>query len=122
MLLAKSSQLFLQWFTLHGPMFVFIYNLFIYVSLSFTQMGLVAAIPYLFKAFLGPLGGITADFLVRYQYLTIRGVRTLFYALGKNSSFDMLYFVQKNMSKTDIKRIADSCVCTRRLDFIAKSQ
>lgn len=52
-------------------------------------MGLVAAIPYLFKAFLGPLGGITADFLVRYQYLTIRGVRTLFYALGKNLVFSI---------------------------------
>lgn len=45
-------------------------------------MGLVAATPYLFKAFLGPLGGISADMLLRRKIMTIRGVRTFFYAVG----------------------------------------
>lgn len=47
-------------------------------------MGLVAATPYIFKAFLGPLGGISADMLVKYKYLSIRAVRTLFYTIGKS--------------------------------------
>lgn len=51
-------------------------------------MGLVAATPYLFKAFLGPLGGISADMILRYGYLTVTGVRKLFYGVGKN---DLLF-------------------------------
>ena len=46
-------------------------------------MGLVAATPYILKAFLGPIGGMSADMLVRYKLLTIRGVRTVFYGVGK---------------------------------------
>lgn len=50
--------------------------------LDIKTMGLVAATPYLFKAFLGPLGGISADMILRYGYLTVTGVRKLFYGVG----------------------------------------
>ena len=46
-------------------------------------MGFLAACPYLLKSALGPLGGITADFLIKYKMMSIRNVRALFYAIGK---------------------------------------
>ena len=50
------------------------------------QTGFLAACPYLFKAILGPLGGITADMLLRYKICTIGTVRKAFYAAGKTES------------------------------------
>ncbi|XP_074614068.1 vesicular glutamate transporter 3-like isoform X2 [Acropora palmata] len=46
------------------------------------QTGFLAACPYLFKAILGPLGGVTADGLIRYKICTIGTVRKVFYAAG----------------------------------------
>jgi len=49
------------------------------------QTGFLAACPYLFKAILGPLGGVTADMLIRYKICTIGTVRKVFYAAGKTT-------------------------------------
>lgn len=46
------------------------------------QTGFLAACPYLFKAILGPLGGVTADMLIRYKVCTIGTVRKTFYTAG----------------------------------------
>lgn len=51
--------------------------------LSHFQTGFLAACPYLFKAILGPLGGVTADGLIRYKICAIGTVRKVFYAAGK---------------------------------------
>ncbi len=56
---------------------------FIDFHLSFIQMGFLAACPYMLKSVLGPLGGISADFLIKYEIMTIRNVRALYYAIGK---------------------------------------
>lgn len=48
-------------------------------------MGLVASTPYLLKAFLGPVGGIVADMVIKGGYLSVRAVRILFYAMGKSA-------------------------------------
>lgn len=45
-------------------------------------MGFLAACPYMLKSVLGPLGGISADFLIKYKIMTIRNVRALFYSIG----------------------------------------
>ncbi|PFX21136.1 Vesicular glutamate transporter 1 [Stylophora pistillata] len=46
------------------------------------QTGFLAACPYLFKAILGPVGGITADMLIRYKICRIGTVRKTFYGAG----------------------------------------
>ncbi len=46
-------------------------------------MGFVAATPYILKSFIGPIGGITADILIKRKLLTVRGVRALFYGVGE---------------------------------------
>ena len=45
-------------------------------------MGFVAAVPYILKSFIGPIGGISADILIKRKLLTVRGVRALFYGAG----------------------------------------
>ena len=35
------------------------------------------------KSVLGPLGGLSADFLIKYKIMSIRNVRALYYAIGK---------------------------------------
>ena len=50
-------------------------------------MGFVAATPYMFKAFLGPIGGISADMILKGGYLSVKGVRALFYGLGKERNY-----------------------------------
>lgn len=62
-------------------------------SLSHFQTGFLAACPYLFKAILGPLGGVTADGLIRYKICTIGTVRKTFYAAGN------CVYVLSNISK-----------------------
>lgn len=56
------------------------------------QTGFLAACPYLFKAILGPLGGVTADVLIRYKVCRIGTVRKSFYAAGKteNNAFTIM--------------------------------
>ena len=56
-------------------------------SLFHFQTGFLAACPYLFKAILGPLGGMTADMLIRYKICSIGTVRKVFYAAGKTETF-----------------------------------
>ena len=51
--------------------------------LSFPQTGFLAACPYLLKSILGPLGGISADMLIKYKILSIGSVRKIFYAVGE---------------------------------------
>ena len=46
-------------------------------------MGFLAACPYMLKSVLGPLGGLSADFLIKYKIMSIRNVRALYYAVGK---------------------------------------
>lgn len=46
------------------------------------QTGFLAACPYLFKAILGPVGGVTADMLIRYKICKIGTVRKTFYGAG----------------------------------------
>ena len=46
-------------------------------------MGFVAAVPYILKSFIGPIGGISADILIKRKLLTVKGVRALFYGAGK---------------------------------------
>ncbi|XP_065071418.1 uncharacterized transporter slc-17.2-like [Rhopilema esculentum] len=50
--------------------------------LDIKTMGFVAAVPYLLKSFVGPIGGISADILIKRKLLTVRGVRALFYGAG----------------------------------------
>ena len=45
-------------------------------------MGFLAACPYMLKSVLGPLGGLSADFLIKYKIMSIRNVRALYYAIG----------------------------------------
>ncbi|XP_028414169.1 vesicular glutamate transporter 2-like [Dendronephthya gigantea] len=46
------------------------------------HMGFLAACPYMLKSVLGPLGGLSADFLIKYKIMSIRNVRALCYAIG----------------------------------------
>eukprot|EP00794_Sanderia_malayensis_P005562 gene5562-6248_t len=50
--------------------------------LDIKTMGFVAATPYILKSFIGPIGGISADILIRRKILTVKGVRVLFYGVG----------------------------------------
>ena len=52
------------------------------VHLFSFQTGFLAACPYLFKAILGPVGGVTADMLIRYKICKIGTVRKTFYGAG----------------------------------------
>lgn len=67
--------------------------MYTYLGLFYLQTGFLAACPYLFKAILGPLGGITADMLIRYKMCTVGTVRKVFYAAGEkgNIQFICLY-------------------------------
>ena len=56
------------------------------VALFDFQTGFLAACPYLVKAILGPIGGMTADMLIRYKICTIGTVRKVFYAAGKTET------------------------------------
>lgn len=62
-----------------------------YLGLFYLQTGFLAACPYLFKAILGPLGGITADMLIRYKMCTVGTIRKVFYAAGEKGKFTCLY-------------------------------
>ena len=53
-------------------------------------MGFLAACPYMLKSVLGPLGGLSADFLIKYKIMTIRNVRALYYAVGKYNDLSSL--------------------------------
>ena len=53
------------------------------VFFSSIQMGFLAACPYMLKSVLGPLGGLSADYLIKYKIMSIRNVRALYYAIGK---------------------------------------
>ena len=68
-------------------------SMYTYLGLFYLQTGFLAACPYLFKAILGPLGGITADMLIRYKMCTVGTVRKVFYAAGEkgNIKFTCLY-------------------------------
>lgn len=55
----------------------------VFFNFYYFQTGFLAACPYLLKAILGPLGGVTADALIRYKICKIVTVRKIFYAAGK---------------------------------------
>ena len=47
------------------------------------QMGFVAATPYILKSFIGPVGGISADIIIRRKWISIGATRAIFYGVGK---------------------------------------